>query len=68
MTWQQGGPTGITFQRAAVAAVYALEARPGAEKARQGSVGGPGMWNGLMLLVAAEEVKRPRAGGWRKSF
>jgi hypothetical protein len=46
MTWQQGGPTGITFQRAAGGG-YTLEGRPEAERARRSSVGGPGMWRRL---------------------
>jgi hypothetical protein len=69
MTWKEGGPAGITFQIAAVVmVVMVVRERVGQKKkARHGKAGGPRMWERLMLLVAAEEVKRPVRAGDAKS-
>jgi dipeptidyl aminopeptidase/acylaminoacyl peptidase len=65
-TARVGGPAGITFQIAAV--VMVVRERAGQKKkARHGKVGGPRMWERLMLLVVAEEVKRPVRAGDAKS-
>ena len=63
--WQQGGPAGITFQRAAAGVMVMREARPEAEKARHGKVGGPGTRACLMLLSGAVQAS---AGIQRYSF
>ena len=54
----------ITFRESGCGCSW--EGRP-EETARRSSVGGPGMWERLLLLVAAEEVKRPVRAGDAKS-